>query len=94
MDDAEAGAVRDFAVACSEARAVPIDRLLKDSSLEPREVACLSEAYQAALRALLLVDRNDAITEIVARKIIDLYQSGIRDPAQIVARAVKELGGP
>jgi hypothetical protein len=39
-----------------------------------------------------LVDRNDPITGIVAKKIIEIGRSGLDDPAQISARAIKELG--
>jgi len=44
------------------------------------------------LRSLGLVDRNDPIAEIVARKIIEIGQTGVRDPADISALAIKELG--
>ena len=68
---------------------MPIDRLLKDSSLE--EVAILNRAFDLALRALGLVDRNDPITEMVARKIIEAGRSGLRDPVGIAEAALQEL---
>ena len=71
---------------------MPLDRLLNGKSFGPEEVARLDAAYQATLRALQLVDRYDPITEIVAEKIIEVGQRGIRDPAQISARAMEELG--
>ena len=71
---------------------MPLNRLLNGKSFGPEEVARLDAAYQATLRALQLVDRYDPITEIVAEKIIEVGQRGIRDPAQISARAMKELG--
>jgi hypothetical protein len=71
---------------------MPINRLLKDGSLSSEEVGCLNMAYESALRSLCLVDRNDPITEMVARKIIEISKSGLHDPAAISARALKELG--
>jgi hypothetical protein len=48
-------------------------------------------AYEQTLRALRLADRTDPITELVARKIIEVGESGLRDAAEISRRAVKSL---
>ena len=69
-----------------------INRLLAKSSFTPEEVGRVNEAYGRALRALSLVDRNDPLTEFVAKKVIEICQAGISDPAQISQVAVKELG--
>ena len=71
---------------------MPINRLLKDSSLGPEDVARLNRAYTCALRKLHLVDRNDPVAEIVARKIIEIDAIGISDPERICKTAVKQLG--
>ena len=71
---------------------MPLNSLLKGSSFTAEEVARLSVAYETTLRALHLVDRNDPITGIIAKKIIEIGRSGLDDPAQISARAIKELG--
>jgi hypothetical protein len=68
-----------------------IRRLLKDSKLAPEETQRLDLAYKRTLRLLHLVDRNDPITELVARKIIDIRIAGVRDPAEICKVAVKQL---
>ncbi|OKO87557.1 hypothetical protein AC629_13450 [Bradyrhizobium sp. NAS80.1] len=69
---------------------MPIRRLLRDSKLTPQEIDRLDEAYAFALRSLDLVDRNDPLTEIVARKIIEIGAS-VHDPAEIAKTALKEL---
>ncbi len=71
-----------------------INRLLARSSLRPEEIRLLNDAYKRALRALHLVDRNDPLTEIVAKKIIEVSKAGNSNPAQISKLAVKELGLP
>jgi hypothetical protein len=43
----------------------------------------LSDAFEAALRELKLVDRTDPATELVAKRIIDLAQRGERDPQRL-----------
>ena len=76
---------------------VPINRLLKDGSLEPDQVRRLNLAFDKALRTLHLVDRNDPITEMIARTIIKIGErTGLSDPVQISELALKELsvGGP
>jgi len=71
---------------------MPIYRLLQNSPLGPEEIAVLTKAYEATLRELGLVDRNDPIAEIIARKIIELGQRGVREAEQLVDLTIKELG--
>ena len=71
---------------------MPLNRLLNDAAFGPEEVRVLNQAYDSALRALYLIDRNDPITEIVARKVIELGRKGMTDPAEIANMAVKTLG--
>ena len=68
-----------------------IYRLLKNCTLEPKEVSCITEAYEKALHTLCVKDRDDPLTEIIAKKIIKIAQTGVHDPAQISAVAIKEL---
>jgi hypothetical protein len=60
----------------------------------PEEITRLTTAYEQTLRALCLIDRNDPIAELVAKKIIEIGQTGLRDPADISAMAIRELGPP
>ncbi|MFB9262239.1 hypothetical protein ACFFWD_03495 [Bradyrhizobium erythrophlei] len=69
-----------------------ISRLLQGSKLGPEEIERLKSAYRLALRRLCLVDRNDPIAEIVAREIIEIGATGVRDPAEISRIAVEQLG--
>jgi hypothetical protein len=48
--------------------AKPINRFLGEGMLEPDQVEGLNKAYTLALRSLDLVDRNDPIVDIVAKK--------------------------
>ena len=57
----------------------------------PEEIAVLAEAYELTLKKLDLVDRSDPITQIVAKKIIEMGQRGVRDPEQLSSLALKEL---
>jgi len=46
---------------------MPISNLLGDSKLSPEQIEQLTVAFDRALRALHLVDRNDPVFEVVAR---------------------------
>jgi hypothetical protein len=69
-----------------------IYRILQNSPLSPEDISRLTAAYEATLKALDLTDRSDPITELVARKIIEIGQTGVRDPLEISRRAVADLG--
>ena len=61
--------------------------------LEPDQVERLNKAYTFALRSLDLVDRDDPIMNIVAKKIIEVAATtGSRDPKEISKTALRQLG--
>jgi hypothetical protein len=68
-----------------------IYRLLQNLPLGPEELERLARAYEAALEALHLTDREDPMTELVAKKVIEVGQLGWRDPAKICEIVVREL---
>jgi hypothetical protein len=68
---------------------VPIYRLLKSSAFAPEDVKVLSDAFEAALRELNLVDRADPATELVAKRIIALAQRGERNADRLREYGVK-----
>jgi hypothetical protein len=74
---------------------MPINRLLKDSKLEPEKVERLNRAYSYALHKLRLVDRNDPIVDIIVKKIIEVgAATSARDAHQIADAAIEQLGVP
>jgi hypothetical protein len=72
--------------------AVPIYPLLQKLPVGPDEIRCLTTAYEQTLTILCLKDRNDPLTELIAKKIIKIAQTGVKDPAEICERAIRELG--
>ncbi len=71
-----------------------IYRILQNSPFGPDDIERLAAAYEETLKALGLKDRSDPITELVARKIVEISQTGVRDPIQISQLAIKELCAP
>src|SRR5206468_2712463 len=75
--------------------AVPIYRLLKDEPFEPEHVALMGHVFEDVLRTLGLVDREDPITRLVARRVIELAQAGERDPVRLKRLTLESFeGGP
>ena len=71
---------------------MPIYRLLQNMPMGPEEISRLTTAYEQALRTIGIVDRGDPLAELLARKIIEVAQTGVREPADISAQAIKEIG--
>lgn len=72
---------------------MPIRRLLQDSKLDADEMEILTRAFNHALRSLSLIDRrDDPLADLVARKVIEIGATVVRDPAEISKMAIKQLG--
>lgn len=61
-------------------------------SLDPETASTIAAAYENALQVLGLTGRLDPLTEIVARKIVEIAQTEERDPARIQSQAIASLG--
>ncbi|MGY4622621.1 hypothetical protein [Bradyrhizobium sp. USDA 4486] len=46
-----------------------IYRLLQNSGMRPEEISSITAAYEQALHALCVKDRDDPLTEMIAKKI-------------------------
>jgi hypothetical protein len=57
---------------------MPINRLLKDKRT-PEEIELLNQAFNHAPNLLGVVDRNDALCDLVARKVIEVGTTGISE---------------
>jgi len=69
---------------------LPIYELLKSQgSFEPEEIAVLGKVFEDVLKSLGLVDRRDPMTEMVAKKLVDLAKGGIRDADRLKALAIQ-----
>ena len=71
---------------------MPINQLLKDSKINRDDVELLSAAFRLALHELQLLDRNDPVCDIVARKVIETAKYGARDPQEIACRNGEAIG--
>ena len=71
-----------------------IYRLLQHSAFGPEDIAPIVTAYEDCLRILKLTNRSDPFTEIVAKAIFAIAQTGVRDPLQLRKLALEQIGTP
>jgi hypothetical protein len=69
-----------------------IYRLIANGSFGPDEIDAMTAAYEGALIDLRLTDRDDPITELIAKSIVNVTATGERDPVRIKQRAINALG--
>jgi len=69
-----------------------IHHVLSRAVFGPEEIRDLATAYDQVLRKLSLVERSDPFTELIAKKIVELGQRGVRDPDQLTQLTLTELG--
>jgi hypothetical protein len=73
---------------------MPINRMFRDGKIKAEEVERLNRAFTFTLRSLSLVDRDDPVCEIVARKVIEIDAAGTHEPKEIAKLAFNQLGIP
>lgn len=60
--------------------------------MQPDEISRVTAAYEQALHTLCVKDRDDPLTEMIAKTIIKIAQTSVHDAAQLSALAIKQLG--
>jgi len=68
-----------------------ISKFLDGHVFDPDTVQTMSEALAGASRSLGLADRDDAVTRLVAMRIIELARNGERDAERLTAAALEIL---
>jgi hypothetical protein len=66
--------------------------MISSRSFGPDMIEGMTDAYKRALTNLGMADRNDPVTELIAKSIINVTATGERDPQKIMERALQALG--
>jgi hypothetical protein len=69
-----------------------IYKLIANGSFGQMEIEVMSAAYEAALINLGITNRDDPITELIAKAIVNVVATGERDPKLVEQRAINALG--
>jgi hypothetical protein len=67
-----------------------IDQLIANGSFGPDEIGVMKAAYVAALIDVGVTDRDDPITELIAKSIVNVTATGERNPKEVMERALNE----
>ena len=70
---------------------MPITPFLRGQGFDPELVEAMGAAFLDTCSALGLADHADPITKLVAEKIIELAERGLRNPTTMRVMAVEEL---
>ncbi len=73
---------------------MPIYRLLEGEAFQPEDVAIMGNVFEDVLKELGLVDRDDPVTTLIAKKVIEIAQAGERDPARLKQLTLQAFGRP
>ena len=71
-----------------------IHRLIQNLAFNPDDLERLAAAYEEALLALHISDRDDPINKIIAQRIIEGARAGVRDPHDSVQDGSQRPYGP
>jgi hypothetical protein len=71
-----------------------IHRLIQNLSFNQDDIDRLAAAYEDALRALHIGDRDDPINQIIAQRIFEGARAGVREPDDLCKIAIKDLMVP
>ena len=74
---------------------MPLTPYLREAVFDPKAIEAMTAAFEAVCDSFKLLNRDDPITEIVARKVIEVAGTGERDPERIrelVLLALNESG--
>jgi hypothetical protein len=69
-----------------------IYRLIANGSFGPDEIEVMTAAYEDALIDLRVANRDEPITELIAKAIVNVTATGERDPILVKERAINALG--
>jgi hypothetical protein len=60
---------------------------------QPEQVAMMGGVFEDVLKTLGLVDRQDPLVDMIARKIIELALTGVRDRVRLMQMTLEAFDG-
>jgi hypothetical protein len=58
---------------------------------EPEDVNLMTTVYEDVLKAFSLIERTDPVTELIAKTVLEMVQTGERDPARLKELTIKAI---
>jgi hypothetical protein len=73
---------------------MPVYPFLRDAVFEPEIIQVMTGTYENLLDDLELVDRDDPLTEVIAKGVIEAARLGVHDGAEMRLWVLNALGKP
>jgi hypothetical protein len=70
---------------------MPITPFLRTQAFDPETIEVMGKAFVITRETLGLSDTDDAMTRLVAEKVIELAQRGLKNPVALHLAAIKEF---
>lgn len=70
---------------------MPFRKYLTSPTSDPAKLKAVASAYEQTLSELKLVDRDDPLTELVAKYVVEAADTGERDPLKLEQKALAAL---
>ena len=82
----------DFTNEAKRRASAPITPFLRGQAFDPETVQAVTNALVMTFEALGLSNRDDAMTQLVAEKIIEFAKRGLKNSTALHLAAIKEFG--
>ena len=70
---------------------MPIRPYLQGQAFDPDTIRVMGTAFENVCKQLGILDKHDAVTNIIARAVIDMAQRGFRDVEGLTAAVMQEF---
>ena len=81
----------DFTNETKRQASAPTTPFLRGQAFDPETIEAMGKAFVTTCEKLGLSERDDALTELVARNIIEFAQRGLKNPTALHFAAMKEF---
>jgi hypothetical protein len=71
-----------------------VSQFARSSVFDPEIIRVMAGAYEEVLDALHIADRNDPLTEVIAKEVIEAARLGVSGAAEMRQRVLNTLGKP
>jgi hypothetical protein len=70
---------------------MPLTPYLKEAVFDPAAIEAMNTAFTAVCESLQLTPRDDLISQVVARWVVDIGRTGERDPKRITELVLQKI---
>ena len=78
-------------IPAGKGKQMPTTAFLRNEAFDPESTNAMSRAFLAVCRTLGLANRDDPLNRLVAKQVVQLAQTGVRDPSELYTLTMKEF---